>query len=365
MENTVQAESSSVPIVSGSEKSTISSGSKGSRKIWIFLIGIILLFILSVPVFFLTNQGKKEKVYRVGVLGSSGIYLSIFDSFKEKMTKLGYTEGKNIVYEKNILSPTATEDEAFTAAQRLVNSKVDLIFVYTTTLTLGVHSAVKNTKIPAVFTMAMVEGLGLINSISEPGGQITGVRYPGPEIISRRFELLHKIAPNAKRIWVGYDKNNPNTPSSLNTLRPAALSSGIALVEVPANTLNEFGSDLATRSGMADPGVDAVFAMNDGFNTGNQGAAMINKFATERNLPAFGGTSGMMLLGAVAGNSPVISSMGDLAAPLADKIFKGIPVDSIPIVTPEQEVYVNYKVAQKLRLKIPEEILSIANTIIR
>ena len=53
------------------------------------------------------------------------------------------------------------------------------------------------------------------------------------------------------------------------------------------------------------------------------------------------------------------------ATPLADKIFKGTPPSTIPVVTPNQDLYINYKVAQELGLTIPEGLLSQATQIIR
>ena len=57
--------------------------------------------------------------------------------------------------------------------------------------------------------------------------------------------------------------------------------------------------------------------------------------------------------------------IGSLAAPLADKIFKGTPAGTIPVVTPEAYLTINYKVAQELGLNVSEGLLSRANEIIR
>jgi putative ABC transport system substrate-binding protein len=56
--------------------------------------------------------------------------------------------------------------------------------------------------------------------------------------------------------------------------------------------------------------------------------------------------------------------MGELAASLADKIFRGTPAGTIPVVTPEDHLRLNYKAAQELGLTVPEGLLSLATEII-
>ena len=69
--------------------------------------------------------------------------------------------------------------------------------------------------------------------------------------------------------------------------------------------------------------------------------------------------------GAVFGNADDFIKMGQLAAPLAVKVFQGTQAGTIPLVTPEQNLYINYKVAQELGLQIPEGLLRMANEVIR
>jgi putative ABC transport system substrate-binding protein len=281
------------------------------------------------------------------------------------MAELGYVEGENIVYEYLEVPQTATPEEAQAVAQKFVDDEVDMIFAYPTPPTVAAHAVTQGTDIPVVFAMSSLEGLGLIESVSEPGGTMTGVRYPGPEMISKRLEILIEIAPQVKRVWIGYDKNHPNTAPALEVLRPAASSLGVTLVEVPAATLEELEADLAARAASADLGLDAIVTLNDGFNQGPVGFALLSGFTAEHKVPLGGGSLSTVQQGAVFGNSPDLIGVGELAAPLADKIFKGTPAGTIPVVTPEQDLYINYKVAQELGLTVPEGLLNQATQIIR
>jgi putative ABC transport system substrate-binding protein len=308
---------------------------------------------------------QTPKVYRVGVLHLSGAFVPISDGFKAKMAELGYVEGQNIVYDDLEVPQTATLAEAQLVAKKFVDDKVDLIFAFPTPPTVAAHAATQGTEIPVVFAMANIEGTDLVDSVRQPGGNITGVRNPGPEGISKRLEILIEMAPQVKRVWVGYDKNHPNTAPALEVLRPAAASLGVTLVEVPAASLEELEADLAARANSDDLGLDAILTMSDGLNQGPEGYAMLSKFATEHKVPLCAGVLSMVQQGAVFGNSPDIVKVGELAAPIADKIFKGTPAGTIPVVTPNQDLYINYKVAQDLGLAVPEGLLSQAVEIIR
>jgi putative ABC transport system substrate-binding protein len=328
----------------------------------------ILTILIWVVVFALLLSGcgpGKPKVYRVGILHVSGAFVAISDGFKAKMAELGYVEGKNIVYDDLEVPQTATPAEAQLVAKKFVDDKVDLIFAFPTPPTVAAYAATQGTDIPVVFAMSSLEGLDLVKSVREPGGNMTGVRYPGPEMISKRLEILVEMAPQVKRVWIGYDKNHPNTAPALEVLRPAASSLGVTLVEVPAATLGELEADLAARAASADLGLDAIITLNDGFNQGPAGYAMLSKFATEHKVPLGGGVLSTVQQGAVFGNSPDLIGVGELAAPLADKIFKGTPAGTIPVVTPNQDLYINYEVAQELGLTVPEGLLSQAAEIIR
>jgi putative ABC transport system substrate-binding protein len=191
------------------------------------------------------------------------------------------------------------------------------------------------------------------------------VRFPGPEQIGKRLELLHTIAPNVQRVWIGYDKNYPNIKPALAVLRPLAELMNIDLVEVPAGAIEELAADLDHREKTADPGMDAILLMPDTYNHSPKGWQLIRGFAAKHRLPIAGSFLYTVEQGAVFGNANDLTAVGKLAAPLVAKIFDGIPAGTIPVVTPEQDLYINYKRARELDLELPEGLLRQAKVIIR
>jgi len=328
------------------------------QKGWAVLAWVIVISILLSG----CAGAQQAKVYHVGIL-SSPSFAAINDGFKAKMTGLGYIENKNIIY----TSMTTGFDlaEVQVQAEKLVDDKVDLIFTSGTPNAQAAQTATQGTNIPVVFAYGQLEGTNLVKSVREPGGNITGVRYPGPEMISRRLEILHEIAPMVKRVWIGYSKTGPNTATALEALRPAAASLGITLVEVPATKMEELGADLAARAQAADLGLDAIITMPDDFNTSTASFTVINKFAAEQKIPVAGGIAFMADQGAIFVNTTDLASVGALAAPLAAKILTGTSAGTIPVVTPEQTLTINYKTAQALGLTVPDGLLAQAAKIIR
>ncbi len=306
---------------------------------------------------------QQSKVYRVGILFSNPSFAAIGDGFKAKMTELGYVENQNITY--IVQTPSSDPAELQRQAKKLVDDKVDLIFTFPAPESIAAHTATQGTNVPVVFAYAQLEGINLVKSVSEPGGNITGVRYPGPELMGKRLDILHEIAPNVKRVWISYDKNSPNIPVALEALRLTASSLGITLVEVPVTTMKEFGADLTTRAQATDLGLDAILTMPDEFNTSAAGFAALNKFATEHKLPLAGGIPFMAKQGGLFVNTTNLANVGQLSAVIADDILKGTPAGSIRIITPEQILIINYKVAQELGLSVPEGLLRQASEIIR
>ncbi|MFA5292363.1 MAG: ABC transporter substrate-binding protein [Phycisphaerae bacterium] len=326
--------------------------------------------IISLTAFFalfcmlLSGCGKKPpKVYRVGILSGAESFVNIVDGFKAKMSELGYIEGKNIVYDihKSNVDPAQEQQ----VAKKFVADKVDLIFAFPTEAAFAAKSATCKTAIPVVFAMAGIEGNNLVESVRQPGGNITGVRFPNKESTAKRLEFLHELVPNAKRIYLIYDPTFPNAPFAMEALHAAAAPLGITFVEDFVKNIEEYKLALKKRAAMKHIGVDAVFLMPDFMNASPEGLAVIVKFANEYNLPVGGGMDISADGGAMFSFVPSNFEQGRLAADLADKIFKGTSAGTIPVVTPELRLRLNYKVIRKLGLDVPDGLLNRADEIIR
>jgi putative ABC transport system substrate-binding protein len=321
------------------------------------LVGVIVISLL------LGGCAQKPKVYRVGVLSGLSFVADITDGLKAKMTELGYVEGKNIVYD---VKKTDFDLAVYKSIlQKFVADKVDVIVAFPTEASQEAKAATQGTNIPVVFVFAQTEGMGLINSIREPGGNITGVRYPGPDIAVKRFEVMRELVPQAKRMLLPYQKGYPIIASQLEILRPAAATAGVTLVEAPADNAAELETLLQARAKSADVGVDAILMLVDPLAVTPDAFAVMGKFASEHKLPIGGALMSAGGYDSIFGVNVQNVAVGKQAAPLLDKIFKGTPAGTIPVVSAENYFQINYKVAQALGIKVSEGLLGQANEIIR
>jgi putative ABC transport system substrate-binding protein len=135
-----------------------------------------------------TTQTQTEKVYHIGVLSGLDFFTDTTDGLKEKMTELGYVEGQNIIYD---VQKTNFDIAGYdTILEKFVSDKVDLIFVFPTEATQEAKKVTAGTGVPIVFTNAFTEDTGIINTVREPGNNITGVRWAGPDLALQRFEVM-------------------------------------------------------------------------------------------------------------------------------------------------------------------------------
>ncbi|MDM7917994.1 MAG: ABC transporter substrate binding protein, partial [Methanosarcina sp.] len=204
----------------------------------IFYISFLLLITIAVSL--LSCSEPKQKVYRVGIVTDFSPFMVIADNFKAGMTELGYIEGKNIVYDLQVKDFDPEGQKA--AVKQFIKDKVDLIFTFPTEATVIAQRNTVGTDIPVVFAMCGVEGNLPIESVKHPGGNITGVRYPGPEKKVKHLEQVLDIKPGARRIWIACNPNYPNTTVMLNAMGAAAVRLNMEIVVAP-NTCLLYTSD--------------------------------------------------------------------------------------------------------------------------
>jgi putative ABC transport system substrate-binding protein len=302
-------------------------------------------------------------VYRVGVLSGLDYVAVITDGFKAGMADLGYVEGQNIVYD---VQKTNFDMAAYqNILKKFVADKVDLIFVFPTEASMEAKAATQGTEIPVVFSFALIEGMGLVESVREPGGNITGVRYPGPDIALKRFEIMRELAPEAKRIWIPYQRDYPIVAPQLEVLRPAAAAAGVTLIEAPAANAAELQAELDARAASGDIGMDAILFVAEPLAVTPENFAVMGKFAYEHKIPIGGALMVVGDYGSVFGVNVDPVKIGKQAAPLADRILKGTKAGTIPVVSGENYFQINYKAAQELGLTVPDGLLSQAAEVIR
>ena len=342
-----------------------------SQEAWALLSWVMITAIL------LSSCGQAQqsrKVYKVGILSGLGAFAPAVEGFKNKMAELGYVEGENITYD---LQSTNVDFEAYKSiTEKFVADKVDMIFAFPTEAALEAKAATQGTDIPVVFTLAFtdVEGVSLIDTVRQPGGNITGVRFQSNEIASRRLQILLEMAPLAKRIFVPYLEGYPNVPGHLDVLRQMAARENVELFEYAATSPQDLETELNSFMLSNDVvRIQAILLIAEPVSLTPDFYAVLSKFSYEHKIPIGGapmsvGVSQMSIEGDQAsmfGILPDAKFAGEQAATLADKIFRGTPAGTIPVLTSDYFFQINYKATQALGVIVPDSLLRQADEIIR
>jgi putative ABC transport system substrate-binding protein len=220
---------------------------------------------------------------------------------------------------------------------------------------------VKNVVAPIPLVAAVSEDpveIGLVSSLSRPGGNITGVTFISSELAGKRLELLKELLPRASRVAILWDPTHVD--SEFRELEPAARSLGITLQSVEARSTEEL--DAALRS-VAAGGADAVMVVPS--RMFNLNAKRIVEFVRERRLPAVSMWGSFAEAGGLMTYGPNIPAMIRRMATYVDKILKGAKPGDLPVEQPTRfELVINLKTAKTLGVTIPQSIMLQATRVI-
>jgi putative ABC transport system substrate-binding protein len=307
---------------------------------------------------------SKPKVYKIGVLSGLDFIAPITDGLKEGLTALGYIEGENIIYD---VQKTNFDMEVYrNTVKKFIDEKVDLIVTFPTEATIEAKKITQGTGIPVVFSFCLVEGMNIIDSIQKPGGNITGVRYPGPDIAAKRFEIMQELVPEAKNYYIPFQKGYPIVEIQLEAIRPLAKEAGITIIEAPAVDTADLKTLLKGREIMEDKmGIDAIIFLAEPLTVTPDNYIVLTEFAYKHNIPIGGAYMGIGDKNVIFGLNTDIPNSGKEAAPLVDKILKGTDAGTIPVVSSEMFLEFNTSAAEAFGVKIPEGLLQQAAKVYR
>jgi len=327
----------------------------------IFLILIFLLLIIIGTAFILFWPTKK--VYHVGIISGTDFFVGTDEGFIRKMSELGYRENVDIVYDVKKINNDLSE--ANKIIEKFLKNKVDLIFSFPTNVAVLSKELTQNTKIPVVFGDATIEGTGLVKDVNFPGDNITGVRQATIETVVERFDLMHELVPNAKKYLIFYQSDLSVMLGQLRELALLAEKSGVDLILKPVDSTSDIDFYLKEQENMSSFDFDAILTIIEPVANIPSSSQILSVFAEKYKIPFGGAPLNNEACQNLFGVSIDNVLAGSQAAVLADKVLRGVPAGSIPVVTAEKYIQINLKMAEKLGLKIDDSLISRANIVIR
>ncbi len=269
----------------------------------------------------------------------------------------GYVEGRDVLFEWRFAK--GGYDRLAELAADLVNSKVDVIVVEHTLAVLALKRA--TSSIPIV--MAIVAdplGGGLVDSLSRPGGNVTGLSLMTADLVAKRLQLLKEAAPKATRIAVLFNPATPFHVTSVEALKAVAPGLSLEVQFVPLRRPEDF--DVAF-SAVARARAQALYIMEGPPFTNAQTTL---SHVSKARLPAVHPTSWFAEGGGLMSYGANQADMWRRSAWYVDKILKGAKPGDLPIEQPTKfELVVNLKTAKALGIIIPESILVRADEVIQ
>jgi putative ABC transport system substrate-binding protein len=295
----------------------------------------------------------------IGFLNSAspGGYATNLAGFRQGLKEAGYVEGQNVAIEYRWAD--GQYDRVPAMAAELVRRQVAVI-VCNTPAVLAAKAA--TATIPIVFTTASDPvQIGLVASVSRPGGNVTGATQFGVEVTPKQLELAHELAPTATVIAALVNPTNPNAETVSTGLQAAARILGVQLHVLHASAEREFDTVFASlgqpRAGALVIGPDPFFIAQS-----EQLAALALRHAVPAisSIRDFVAAGGLMSYG---GSNP---DMYLIAGVYAGRILKGDKPADLPVQqTTKVELVINMKTAKALGLTIPETLLATADEVIQ
>jgi putative ABC transport system substrate-binding protein len=307
----------------------------------------------------LTVRAQQPAMPVIGFLhvASAKPFEGIVAGFRQGLKEVGYTE-QNVTIEFRWAE--GHYDRLAALAAELVRRQVAVI------VTGGGEAPALAAKaatltIPIVFNVGSDPvKMGLVASLSRPGGNLTGVNIHTTELAAKRVGLLHDLVPSGTVIAYLVNPNFPGTETNVKEVEAAARVLGLKIVLLKASSKSDIDAAFAS---IPEKRVGALLVGSDPFFTSqrDQFVALVARHA----IPAifeqreFAVAGGLMSYGTSLTDS--YRQMGNYAG----RILKGEKPTDLPIVQSAKfELVINLKTAKSLGLALPSGLLSIADEVI-
>ena len=302
---------------------------------------------------------QTKKIPRVGYLTLRPAPFEHDKIFKQQLGDLGWIEGQNLAIEYRWAAGKV--DRLPVLAKELVDLKVNLIVASATPSVQATKNAT-NTIPVVMLGAADPVGVGLVASLSRPGGNITGLSLQSPELAGKRMELLTEIVP--KLVRVAFLAYRPD-PAHRLFVKEAQEAAEALKIQIQPLVLENSGEIEDAFSKMVQERAGALVIQPlfiGGLGQSNRILALAGKhrLPTISDGTEFAEQGGLIYYGASR------RELARRAAALVDKILKGTKPADIPVEQPTKfELVINLKTAKQIGLTIPPSVLFRADQVIK
>jgi ABC-type uncharacterized transport system substrate-binding protein len=301
-----------------------------------------------------TQAGKPSRI---------GVLLNLYppdarppQALRQRLRDLGYVEGQNLVIDWRYQLGGSNRLPALAA--ELVRLKPDVIVA---DVAAAIRAAMQATStIPIVMaTSADAVGGGLVTSLRQPGGNVTGVTIMLAEMTPKRLQLLKEVAPRVSRVAVLWDPAIPWHRALLREIEATAPALRLQPIVIAVRNRDDFGDALSEMTGGR---ADAVFISH---TMTTRARDQIIAFAAKNRLPTMFMDRDYVTVGGLMSYGSDYSEQFRQAGEYVAKILKGAQPGDLPVEEPTKfELVINLKTAKVLGLTIPPSLLQRADQVI-
>jgi putative ABC transport system substrate-binding protein len=328
------------------------------RRDFIRLAGIA---VAALPIGAIAQQ-PRSRTARVGVLSpfmASGPPSPAYDVFTQTLRELGWVEGQNVSFEYRWAD--GHTDQLPRLASELAQSKVDVIFsAWGTPAALAAKAT--STTIPVVFAgVGDAIGVGLVASLAQPGGNITGSTFQAEATVFKELQLLRETVPQLSLVGFFINPTNPVYGGDLvKHAEAAAQSLNLGFSELRAEQADDLDSGFKFAK---QNGVDGVIVFRDPVFLMN--ASRLVKLAETYRMPTLYGLSEFVVAGGLMSHGPNLRDLYRRAAYIIDKVLAGAKPNDVPVEQSTKfETVINLRAAKAIGIEIPTSMLLRADEVI-
>ena len=287
-----------------------------------------------------------DGIRRVAILDSGIPHL--FVAFRESMRELGYVEGRNVVYE--VRSAEGNPDAIPALAAELVRARPDVIV---TAATLPTHALMRQTSTIPIVVASIGDAVsaGVVRSLAQPVGNVTGLTFLNNELSGKRLELLVELLPRLQKVAVF---NDPNSQISYQEeTERASKRLKVHLQRIDVQTTEDLNRPYEeAKRGRAE----AIDVLASPFFNAHR--ARLAGLAEQYRFPSIYESREYALAGGLMTYGQDLTVSFRRAATYVDKILKGAKPTDLPWEQPTKiELVLNLKTAKTLGITFPQSLL--------